>query len=60
MRIRYCEWIEDRSWYKPFKTREVPLERADPLATCRDGLQNLRVTDAIAQAAKTGQVVNAA
>ena len=29
----------------------------EPLVTCRDGLQNLRVTDAIAEAARTGQVV---
>lgn len=28
-----------------------------PLVTCRDGLQNLRVTDAIAEAARTGTVV---
>ena len=28
-----------------------------PLVTCRDGLQNLRVTDAIAEAARTGAVV---
>ena len=28
-----------------------------PLVTCRDGLQNLRVTDAIAEAARTGSVV---
>jgi predicted dehydrogenase len=30
---------------------------ADPLVTCRDGLQNLRVTDAIAEAARTGRVI---
>ena len=30
---------------------------AEPLVTCRDGLQNLRVTDAVAEAARTGQVV---
>ncbi|HSV19557.1 MAG TPA: Gfo/Idh/MocA family oxidoreductase [Casimicrobiaceae bacterium] len=30
---------------------------AQPLVSCRDGLQNLRVTAAIAQAAHTGQVV---
>ena len=78
MRLKYYEKKEDRSWYKPFKTRTVALERADPLAnqieqfaavirgeqeplvTCRDGLQNLRVTDAISEAARTGQVVNTA
>jgi len=31
---------------------------ARPLVSARDGLMNLRVTDAIAEAAKTGQVVN--
>jgi predicted dehydrogenase len=30
---------------------------AEPLVTCRDGLQNLRVTEAIAAAAKSGGVV---
>jgi predicted dehydrogenase len=29
----------------------------ESLVTCRDGLQNLRVTDAISEAARTGQVV---
>ena len=29
----------------------------EPLVTCRDGLQNLRVTDAIAEAARTGCAV---
>ena len=31
-----------------------------PLVTARDGLLNLRITEAIAQAAKTGQVVELA
>jgi len=31
---------------------------AEPLVSARDGLQNLRITEAIAQAAKTGQIVN--
>lgn len=31
---------------------------AQPLVSARDGLQNLRVTEAIVQAAKTGQAVN--
>ena len=76
MRLKYYEKKEDRSWYKPFKEKTIPLERADPLAlqiehfaavirgdatpivSGRDGLQNLRVTDAIVEAAKTGKVVN--
>jgi predicted dehydrogenase len=75
MRLRYYESKEDRSWYKPFRTRTETVERTDPLAnqiehfaavirgeaeplvTCRDGLQNLRVTDAIVEAAKSGRVV---
>jgi len=75
MRLKYYEKKEDRSWYKPFKTETIPLERADPLArqiehfaavirgeakplvSGRDGLQNLRVTDAIVEAAKSGKTV---
>ena len=34
--------------------------RAKPLVSGRDGLQNLRVTDAIVEAAKTGRVVHTA
>ncbi len=63
---------EDRSWWKPFATEVVPLERkdplenqlahfcavirgeAEPLVSVRDGLQNLRVTEAIATAAASG------
>jgi predicted dehydrogenase len=30
---------------------------AEPLVTCRDGLTNLRVTEAIAEAARTGRIV---
>ena len=76
MRLHTYAKKSHRSWYKPFKTETVPVQRADPLAwqiehfaavirgeakplvTGRDGLQNLRVTDAIIQAAKTGQTVN--
>jgi predicted dehydrogenase len=76
MRIKYYERKEDRSWWKPFRTRVVELTRKDPLAeqiehfaavirgdaeplvTARDGLQNLRVTEAIVEAAKTGRTVN--
>jgi predicted dehydrogenase len=33
---------------------------AEPLVTCRDGLANLRVTEAIAEAARTGRIVTTA
>src|SRR5206468_10469930 len=32
MRLRYYERDDDRSWFKPFQTQMIPLERADPLA----------------------------
>jgi predicted dehydrogenase len=35
----------------------VIRDEAAPLVTCGDGLQNLRVTDAIAEAARTGKLV---
>src|SRR5206468_1982600 len=76
MRLKYYEKDEDRSWFKPFATRTVPLRREDPLAnqiehfaavirgeakplvSARDGLQNLRVTEAISEAARSARVVN--
>jgi len=76
MRVRYYKQKEDRSWWKPFITETIAVERADPLArqidhfgavirgeaqplvSGRDGLQNLRVTDAIVEAARTGKIVN--
>lgn len=75
MRLKTYERAKDRSWYKPFATKTIPLERQDPLAnqiehfaavirgeaaplvTGRDGLQNLRVTDAIVEAARTGRII---
>jgi predicted dehydrogenase len=75
MRLKYYERDEDRSWFKPFAQKTIPMERADPLArqiehfvavirgeakplvSGRDGLQNLRVTDAIVEAAKSGRMV---
>jgi predicted dehydrogenase len=76
MRLKYYTKKEDRSWWKPFTSETIPLERADPLAlqighfaavirgeakplvSGRDGLQNLRVTEAIAEAAKTRKTIN--
>ena len=78
MRLKYYEKDEDRSWFKPFRTRteavaacrsagqpDRALRGGDPRrsgAAChrRDGLQNLRVTDAIAEAARTGRAVDTA
>jgi predicted dehydrogenase len=75
MRLKTYSSDSDRSWYKPFNSETLALERADPLArqiehfgqvirgeatplvTGRDGLQNLRVVDAISMAAKTGKAV---
>ena len=78
MRLKRYQSKEDRSWYRPFKSETIPLERVDPLArqiehfaavirgdakplvTGRDGLQNLRVTDAIVEAARSGKTVEVA
>ena len=75
MRLKYYQRDTDRSWYKPFVSETVPLERTDPLAaqiahfaavirgdaeplvSARDGLQSLRVTEAVLEAARTGAVV---
>lgn len=76
MRLKTYESEEARSWWKPFETSLVELDRADPLerqllhfcdviagiaqplVTVHDGLQNLRITEAIAEAARTGTIVN--
>lgn len=64
-----------RSWYEPFETSTLDVERTDPLAnqvehfaavirgeaqpivSGRDGLNTLRVTEAVTKAAETGQIV---
>jgi predicted dehydrogenase len=64
-----------RSWWEPFDTSTIPLERSDPLAnqiehfaavirgevqpivSGRDGLNSLRVTEAVTEAARTGHIV---
>ncbi len=76
MRVKRYARDEDRSWFKPFESSRLALERADPLAmqiehfgrvirgeaaplvTARDGLQNLRVVDAISRAARSGGIVD--
>jgi predicted dehydrogenase len=76
MRLHVYDRDEDRSWFKPFRTRRETVTHADPLAnqiehfaavirgeaeplvTCRDGLRNLRVVDAIVEAARTGRAVD--
>jgi len=75
MRLKRYARPDERSWWTPFETSTLPVERADPLerqlehfcavirgeapplVSVRDGLQNLRVTEAVAEAARTGRVV---
>jgi len=75
MRLKTYAKAEDRSWFKPYQSSTVALEREDPLrlqmdhfirviqgldvplVSAHDGLQNLRVVEAIAQAAASQQTV---
>ena len=75
MRLKTYPSPEERSWWKPFETSTLAVERADPFArqldhfcavlrgetkpavTVEDGLKNLAVTEAIARAASSGEVV---
>ncbi|WP_394212062.1 Gfo/Idh/MocA family protein [Enterovibrio calviensis] len=75
MRLKHYPIKADRSWWKPFTSETITLERKDPLVeqlnhfcrvirkqekplvTVRDGLQNLRVTEAVLEAVKTGRTV---
>jgi predicted dehydrogenase len=76
MRLRTYANKADRSWYKPFRSETVEIERADPLqrqlekfcgvirgeaepvVTAREGVQNLRVIDAITRAAHYGVAIS--
>jgi predicted dehydrogenase len=78
MRLKTYASPADRSWWKPFQTSTVELDRADPLqhqlenfcavirgeaepvVTARDGLQNLRVVNAITQAVRSGTIISLA
>jgi predicted dehydrogenase len=78
MRLKVYANAAERSWWKPFQSETVALERADPLqrqlanfcavirgeaepvVTAGDGLQNLRVVDAIARAARDGALISLA
>lgn len=75
MRLKTYDRVDDRSWWKPFRTSVADMVRADPIAcqlehfgavvrgeasplvSARDGLVNLRVTEAIVEAATTGSTV---
>jgi predicted dehydrogenase len=73
--MRLKVFPDKRSWYEPFETSVMEVDRTDPLAnqidhfaavirgeaepvvSGRDGLNTLRVTDAVTEAARTGQIV---
>jgi predicted dehydrogenase len=74
--MRLKVFSSKRSWYEPFDTSSLDIDRSDPLAnqvehfaavirgeaepivSGRDGLKTLRVTEAVTEAAKTGQIVD--
>jgi predicted dehydrogenase len=74
--MRLKTYVGERSWWKPFATDAVAVERADPLVrqlahfcavirreakplcSVGDGVASLRVTQAIADAARTGRTVS--
>jgi predicted dehydrogenase len=78
MRLRRYARREDRSWFEPFETRVVAVERADPVlrqmahfaavvrgeaaprVSVADAVANLRVTEAVALAARSGGSVDVA
>ena len=75
MRLKTYPRPADRSWWKPFESSQLPLQRDDPirlqmghfidviegrsapLVSARDGLNNLRVTEAVVEAARSGETV---
>jgi len=49
---------EDRSWYEEWKEFANALnENREPLGNCCDGLEALRLVDAIYQSARNGRTV---
>jgi predicted dehydrogenase len=74
--MRLKTYAGERSWWKPFATDVVAVERADPLVrqlahlcavirreatplcSVQDGMASLRVTQAIADSARTGRIVS--
>jgi predicted dehydrogenase len=75
MRLKTYAQADNASWWKPFETRALTLDRRDPillqmahfaevirkqaqpLVSAHDGLANLRVTQAISEAAQSGQTI---
>lgn len=75
LRTRAYATGAEASWWTPFESTRLEVERADPLArqmehfvavargavqpkvSARDGLANLRVTEAIAEAARSGRLI---
>ena len=71
MRLKTYPRPEDRSWWKEFEVGVVddPIQHqmvhfgavvrgeVQPLVSAQDGLANLRITEAISQAAKSGKIV---
>ena len=73
--MRLKIFSDKRSWWEPFDTVTLEIERSDPLrnqiehfaavirrevvplVSGRDGLKTLLVTDAVTEAARTGQII---
>lgn len=75
MRVKYYKDPEAQSWWQPFESRTIHVDRLDPLecqlshfinvingtalplVSAEDGLQNLKITTAIAESAKQKKLV---